>query len=309
MPLEPIRLPLLLTGVWLSVFCAGSVLAQDVEPRRWTPFPVGTNVVGVAYAYGGGDIAFDPVTRIDDADFQQQSVISSYVHSFGLFGKTARVDVNVPYHSGRWEGRLDGTPTSVRRRGFGDPRVRLSVDLVGPPAMDPQRFRDYMARHPVQTIAGFGVAVRVPLGEYKDDKLINLGQNRYRIRPQLGVLHMRGPWSYELTTSVFFFTNNDDFFGGVRRKQDPIYAAQAHVVRTLATGAWVSAGAAYGWGGENEFDGDASSDEKSDLLFGVALGLPVGRSQAVSLRYIGRRTRRDTGSDTDRLALGWTIRF
>ena len=284
-------------------------MAQDVEARRWSPFPVGTNVVALGYVYGEGDILFDPVVRIDDAKFRLQSVIGSYVRTFGFSGKTARVDLQLPYHIGRWEGRVNGDPRSVRRRGFGDPRIRLSINLIGPPAMDRKQFRDYLARNPVYTIAGFGVAVRVPLGEYKKDKLINLGQNRFVIRPQFGVLHKRGPWSYELTASAFFFTRNDEFFNGMELKRDPVYAAQMHVVRTFKPGWWVSAGAAYGWKGESEIDGLRKDDEAGNLLFGASIGFPVGRSQGIAVRYIGERTQKDTGSESDRVALSWTVRF
>ena len=298
-----------LVGTCLWILCCGIAVAQDVEPRRWTPFPVGTNVLSLGYAYGEGDIFLDPVTRIDDADFRMHSAIASYVRAFGFSGKTARVDLQVPYRFGHWEGRVDGSDQSVRRQGFGDPRIRLSVNLVGPPAMDRQQFRDYLERNPVYTIVGLGVAVRVPLGEYEKDKLINLGENRFVTRPQFGVLHQRGPWSYELTASAFFFTTNDELFNGMRRTQEPIYAAQMHVVRTFGAGWWASAGAAYGWGGENEIDGLASDDETGSLLFGASLGCPISRSQSIALRYIGERTREDTGSDNDSLALTWSIRF
>lgn len=298
-----------LVGAWFWLLCCGTALAQDVEPRRWTAFPVGTNVLGLGYVYGEGDISLDPVTRIDDVDFRSHSAIASYVRSFGFAGKTARIDLMVPYQNGHWEGRVDGIPQSVRRRGFGDPRIRLSVNLLGPPAMDRQQFQDYLARNPVDTTAGLAVAVSVPLGEYKKDKLINLGANRFVIRPQFGVLHKRGPWSYELTASAFFFTPNDEFSNGMERKQDPLYAAQMHVVRTFEAGSWVSAGVAYGWAGENEIDGLGKDDEAGNLLFGASLGVPVGHSQGVALRYIGGRTQKDTGSDSDRLVLAWTIRF
>ncbi len=74
-------------------------------------------------------------------------------------------------------------------------------------------------------------------------------------------------------------------------------------------GWWVSAGVAYGWAGENEIDSLRQDDETGNLLFGASLGLPVGRSQGIAVRYIGGRTQKDTGSDIDGLALSWTIRF
>jgi hypothetical protein len=51
----------------------------------------------------------------------------------------------------------------------------------------------------------------VPLGEYEEDKLVNLGTNRFTIRPQLGLEHWQGNWVFEVTGSIWFFTDNDDF--------------------------------------------------------------------------------------------------
>ena len=43
------------------------------------------------------------------------------------------------------------------------------------------------------------------------------------------------------------------------------------------------------------------------LLALLAVGFPIGRSQSLKLAYIRARTRKHTGSDTDTLALAWTM--
>jgi len=40
--------------------------AQELEPRRWGHLPIGGNFAGVGYAYTSGDIAFNPLLRIED---------------------------------------------------------------------------------------------------------------------------------------------------------------------------------------------------------------------------------------------------
>ncbi len=37
------------------VFCTRS-FTQDLEPRRWTPVPLGMQIFGVGYGYAGADI-------------------------------------------------------------------------------------------------------------------------------------------------------------------------------------------------------------------------------------------------------------
>jgi hypothetical protein len=285
-----------------------TAISQDIEPRRWTPLPVGTNVVGVGYIHTDGEIFFDPVLKIEDAEFKTKATIFSFLHAFDFLGKSARFDVRVPHKSTRWTGLLDGVPASTGRTGLGDPRLRLSVNFLGAPALGPQELRAYRAARPISTVAGAAVAITLPLGDYETDKLLNLGHNRFAIRPQLGVVHTRGPWSYELTGSVFFYTANNEFVG-TTREQDPLLTVQGHLTYASARGWWTSIGAAYDEGGESRIDGVRRDDRRRDLLYGISAGVTVNRHTGLKFAYVGSRTREDLGSDTDNLALALTIRF
>lgn len=171
------------------------------------------------------------------------TVVASYNRYFALGDMTGRLDLQLPVQVGRWEGQLDGIPRSERRDGLADPRLRFSVNLAGAPPLEGEDFRQYLKiQDEGRTIVGAALAVRVPLGEYSEDKLINLGENRFGFQPQLGVVHVEGPWSFELTGSVFLHTRNGDFFNGSTLDQDPTYAIQAHVVRTFGPDLRVSAG-------------------------------------------------------------------
>ncbi|HEX6883489.1 MAG TPA: transporter [Planctomycetota bacterium] len=287
----------------------GVVLAQDIEPRRWTPFPSGSNVAGLAYSYSTGDIDFDPVLAITDAEVDLHTAVATYVRAIGLWGKAARLDVRVPYQDAHWEGLLDGAPASRRRQGFADPLLRLSMNLSGPPTGSREELQRFRATHASYTILGIALGLQLPLGEYQEEKLLNLGQNRFRLRPQVGVLHERGPWSGEITASTSFFTDNDEFFGDSTLEQDPLHDVQAHVVRELGARWWAAAGAAYAWDGASTLDGADKDDEKGDLLFGLSLGCPLGQRQSLRVGYVGTRTQEDTGTDSDGLFLSWTMLF
>ena len=94
--------------LFMLTFCAiNSASAQDLEPRRWSQMPSGLNFAGIGYGYIDGDIFFDPVLLIEDASFDMHAVSIGYVRSFGLFGKSARVDFTLPYRAGRWQGTVD----------------------------------------------------------------------------------------------------------------------------------------------------------------------------------------------------------
>jgi len=288
---------------------AAVAAADDVEPRRWTPLPIGTTVLGVGVVRGRGDVAFDPVLKVEDATVKVTTTVVSLLRAFDLAGRTARLELRLAQQHARWEGLLDGEPRTVDRRGLADPSVRLVVDLLGAPALGAEAFSAYRAAHPVNTVVGAAISLSLPLGEYLDDKLLNLGQHRYAIQPQLGVVHTRGPWSYELTGSVAFFTDNHDFLVNQTRAQDPVLLLQAHTVYTTPRGRWVSLGAAYDWGGRSTIEGVVKDDYREDLIYGISAGLALNRQLSVQIAYVANRAQSRVGSDTNNLALGFSLRF
>jgi hypothetical protein len=237
------------------------------------------------------------------------TALLSYTRYFAVADRTARIDVVVPIQSGDWEGLLDGAPRSAERDGFADPAVRLSANLFGAPALRGQEFLAYRQGHPVDTSFGAALELRLPLGEYQEDKLINLGQNRFALGTQLGALHTRGEWSFELTGSMLFFTDNDEFFNGNELEQDPLFTVQTHVVKTFGQDFWLAAGAAYSWAGESTINGEPKDDDRSNLLFGPAFGYRLTASQSLRIAYVRGDSLNDVGSDTHSVALGWSIRF
>ena len=140
--------------------------------------------------------------------------------------------------------------------------------------------------------------------------MINLGQNRWVFRPQMGIVHTRGQWSYELTGSAYFYTDNDEFFGGTTRKQDPLYALQGHIIRIFDNpGYWISLSVGYGGNGQSIIDSTPADDEKRQFLSALSYGIPLGDTQGLKFSLLRSRTNTSKGSTTNSLAIGWSMRF
>ena len=281
--------------------------AQDIEPRRWSHLPIGSNFFGGAYAYTSGDIFLDPVLKIEDAQFDIHTAAVKYIRSFELLGKSARVDLTQGYQSGHWEGLLDGAPASVGREGWADTNLRFAVNLFGAPPLTGAEFAEYRARTEPETIIGAGFAMQMPTGRYYEDKLINLGDNRFNFRPQAGIVHNRGKWSMELTTAAWLFTDNDEFFNGNHLEQDPLYTADGHLIYTFRPGLWVSASAGCGLGGETTVNGNPSDNEQKNLGWGLAVGIPINRALGVKFAYIGKHAYANTGTNSDTLTFAFSV--
>ena len=281
--------------------------AQDLEPRRWSTLPIGIQILGVGYGNTSGEIFFDPVLQAEDVSIKANTFILQYVQPFKLGSKLARVDVYIPYSIAKWDGLVQGVPTNVNRDGLADPRLRFSVNLIGPKAMDPQELYEYYKSNPTYTTVGASIAVVLPLGKYFEDKLLNLGQNRLVFRPQIGILHNWNNWSFELSSSVFIFTKNNNFFGGSQRNQKPIFALQTHLIKKFKSKLWASLSAGYGTGGRSIVNEVSNEDQRGNLLASLSLGMPISKKQSVKVAYINLQTLKDIGSDTDSFVLAWSL--
>jgi hypothetical protein len=287
----------------LPILC----FALELEPRRWSHLPTGKNFAGGAYSYTKADIYFDPVLRIEDVEMEMHTWAFKYIRTFELLQKSARVDFFQGYQEGRWTGLVDGVSSSIKRSGLSDSVLRFAINLYGAPPLEIKEFTVYRAKVNVETIVGTALVVQLPTGDYMDDKLINLGTNRYTFRPQLGVLHNRGKWSMELTSAVWLYTDNDDFFNGNRLEQDPYYTIQTHLIYSFRPGLWASASTGFGYGGETTVSGVKKNDRKENLAWMLSLGFPITSQLGVKVSYIGTRTQESVGQDTDSIIAGFSI--
>lgn len=106
-----------------------------------------------------------------------------------------------------------------------------------------------------------------------------------------------------------FFTDNDDFYGKTKKEQDPLSAVQVHVIHTFKNRIWATASVGYDWGGESTINGVKKDDEKENLYFSISTGYPISQSSSIKLVYVGSRTKKEIGADSDYLILALAFRF
>lgn len=285
--------------------CFGSFAhAQDLEPRSYSNAPVGMNFLLAGYAYTDGGLATDPSLSLENAELKIHSTLAAYARSLDVLGKSAKFDAIVPYAwlsgSADYQGILHEREVS----GFGDPRLRFSMNFFGAPALSMKEFGSYSQ----DLVFGASVQVFLPLGQYDPDRLVNIGTNRWAFRPELGVSKAWGRWIVEGTAGVKFHADNDDFFGGKLREQDPIYSLQAHVVYSFPRGIWLALDGTYYLGGRTTLNGVDGDDLQKNSRLGATLALPVSRSHSIKLHASTGTTVR-TGTDFDAVAIVWQYRW
>ena len=201
---------------------AGAASGQDLEPRAYSNAPVGLNFLLAGYTHAEGGIATDPTAAIQNAELTIHGPIVAFARTLGVAGRSAKIDVIVPYGFLSGSADVAGEPLEREVSGLWDPKVRFSINLYGAPALAAREFANYRQ----DWIIGASLQVGFPLGQYDDTRVVNLGNNRWSIRPEFGVSKALGPWIFELTMAATMYTDNDDYPGDRTREQDPVGSVQ-----------------------------------------------------------------------------------
>ena len=136
---------------------------------------------------------------------------------------------------------------------------------------------------------------------------MNLGANRWALKPEIGVSHPSGRWTLEGYAGVSFFTSNEAYFPGtVIREQQPIVALQVHVTYALGRRAWVALNGTWYSGGRSRIDGIDNADLQRNTRLGGTLSVPCGARQSLKFAYsTGAATR--IGADFRTFTTAWQI--
>jgi len=180
-------------GVAALVFEVAQTHAQTLEPRSYSNSPVGLNFLLAGYEYTEGSVAFDPSLPISDAHLHTNATFLAYARSLNAWGDSAKFDVELPYVWLEGSAPAGGSPRQRDVSGVADPSFRFSVNFYGAPALSAKEFADYHQ----DFIVGASLRVFAPFGQYDDTKLVNIGTNRWTIKPELGISKALGSWTLE----------------------------------------------------------------------------------------------------------------
>jgi len=293
---------------WLSAaplfLLAGSLRAQDLDPRAYVNVPVGTNIAVAAYSRLWGDVLLDPSLPVDDVSAAIDGYALGYFRGIDFFGRSANFRVALPYARGNVVGTVLGEFVSVYRSGVGDVRGQLSVNLLGGSAMTRQEFARY--RPKTNLFASF--TFLAPSGQYSQSKLVNIGNNRWAFKPEVAATQQLGKFTLEGYAGVWFFTTNEEFYKGTVRSQDPMFTGQVHVTYTFRPGLWAGADGTFYTGGRTTVDGVAKNDRQNASRVGIVGSWAFARSQAFKVQYT-RTTSVRVGGKFNILAFAYTYQW
>ena len=298
------RLPTILTTIAIIFSFSGTALAVDDGARAYWKGRDGTNVVSFQYLnlnmQASDAKQFAPNLYIyPNADVEADIMIASWARHMTLFNRPSTLSVNLAAGSVDLDasasldspfvppGELPGTAFSQSSSGYADPSVQLDINLAGTtPLISTVDLVNY---EPTWTVDA-AVMLAFPVGEYDEDKLVNMGLNRWYGRLALPIKYHFGVFSpgymssFELIPSVWIFEENDDFLGQTL-DNDPLWQIEAHLTRDFTGTFYGSLDLLYRSGFQSEIDGVEVGDEVDIGDFGFTLNFHVTDNLAIRTSY------------------------
>lgn len=267
------------------------LVAQDLAPRAYVITPVNSNALTLTYSFYDGGVNFAGTIPITGATGTYSVPVFSLYHSFSFFGRSANITGSLPYAVGNFSGKVLGTDKSIYRSGLLDLSFRLSVNLIGGPALRPKEFVKWKQKR----ILGASLKVIGPTGQYDPTKLINWGINRWAFKPELGYSERWGNWVVDGYAGVWFYTTNPASYSipePVPQSEAPIGSFEGHLSydfsrpkgRSLRS--WASLDGNFWFGGITALNGIRNLETKqTGSRIGGTFSWPFTNHQSVKVSY------------------------
>lgn len=285
-------------------FVTAPSYASEIEPRSYVNTPVGINFLLAGYSYSDGGLSTVFSSPIEDAELKIHYGVLAYARALDVWGKSGKIDVIMPYADLSGTAMVAGQAVERNVSGLIDPRFRFSVNFYGSPALPLQEFVNFRQ----DLIIGASLQVSAPFGQYDEDKLVNLGSNRWFFKPDIGISKAWGDLAAELSAGVLFFSDNDDFFGGREMEQDPVFTTQLHVTYNLGRGIWAALSGTYDYGGRTTVGGIENDDLQENSRVGATFAMPLNRNNSIKL-FANTAIHTSIGSDYDMAGIVWQYRW
>jgi hypothetical protein len=301
-------------ALFIGMLCVSiSTMAQGDGARFYWKGLNGTNAVPViGSSMGGNANPFDPSnTVIPGSNFLSTMSTAGYAKMLPVLKRSAMLSVIVPMGRINGDASLAGLDFSATSRGFGDPMLQFTMNVIGPKSI--MNIPDMLRYKPGFSVDLIG-SLAIPLGTYDNTTPINIGQNRWYGRIGAPVVWQLGPWvpgrrtTLELLPAIWLFSDNNDFVGK-KMETKPMYQLEAHLTRDFMEHLWGSFDVISYSGGKATIDGVEGSN-LNNLGMGGTLGYHINDNMQMTVSYsstVNDKNSEDLKMDGFRVTLiyGW----
>ncbi len=131
------------------------------------------------------------------------------------------------------------------------------------------------------------LTVAPPWGDYDSDQLVNLGNNRWAFKPEVGVYQPVGRFTLEAYAGAWLFAANHDYFPGTAvKRQDPLVGLRSHVAYAATQRVWLSLDPTWFSGGRTSVNGVENAPAHREAVVEARLSHRSKHPARLRLRHL-----------------------
>jgi hypothetical protein len=179
-------------------------------------------------------------------------------------------------------GSLSGASIHGSNTSTGDSSYQMGVLIAGAPALSISQLDKYTPG----TTFGASFSVTAPTGSYDENKILNLGSDRWSLKPELGVCHPFGSeqkWELDAYANVFFYTDNTSYLGKQIFRQEPLPGFEGHLSYAFNHRLWTSIDARYSFRASTYVDGIDQNNPQQNFVLGSETNVSLNARHALVL--------------------------
>lgn len=284
---------------------SSSLFAQDDGARAYWNSRENTNIFSFQYlsmSLSASDaLVFAPGQYIyPNAEVKADISIGTWAHHLAVFKRPSVIMVNVIGGTIGAEISIDispeflppgigpGSTFSESSSGFADPGIVFVTNLIGTPRL--KSTVDLLNYEPSFSM-DLALLLSIPVGSYENDKLVNLGLNRWFGRIALPLKYHFGVFSpgymssFEITPSVYLFADNDDFIVGHTLKNEPLWQIESHLTHDFTRTFMGSLDLLYQNGFQSELDGTELGEKLEIGSLGFSMNYQIDDNIMIRTGY------------------------
>lgn len=296
------RMPSLLCRTCALALATCPLLASADNARDWQNLPIDLNMVFGYWNLVNSNTPIDSSFPLDGLSVDADVYILRLARSFDLAGRNAAFQLLIPYAD--VTAKLDNAVLLNGKKdnsGMGDVTAVFASNIFGGPAVTKEEFATWQP----ETFLSYALYVTAPTGDYDNKQIINIGANRWVVKPELAFGTPFGPTWLEINAYASFYQDNDDYIGHNKLEQRPLGTIETHYSYTINRALWVSLDATYAKGGETKINGTTQDNEQENKTLGASLGFNLSPNFGGLVAYADSYEPQSGAADTNT----WTVRL
>ncbi len=268
-----------------------SVFSQGDGPRAHLFAPTGVWAVNPKYLHLEQNLLPGGTILVKDANITIDVFPTTFVHTFAIKGKLARVFAmaNPGSLTATFSDQSGSINEELSANGFSDGFLAFELGLVGAPALNAIEFSQHKPQFSLMGYFRYWYS-----GTYDSNKLLNLGTNRSAFEfgttmaiPFHKEASQNATWLEIMPTVQFYTPNNNPARASSANeiKQDPLFIIENHLTHNLNKKLWIGADLRYQIGGTTKADGISDNNQINILGGGLNVGYQISAPLSIFAGY------------------------